>query len=98
MTKYVAEDSVQHVQTVFDTRRDAQAFAEAMAYRFKCEYQVYPQEPDTYLPNGQQEQYTSFNGMCECCLSNVAEEGDFLCMDCISRMLVDMESEDTDKY
>lgn len=32
-----------------------------------------------------------FPGMCEVCGERAAETGDFICMECISRMLVDME-------
>lgn len=32
-----------------------------------------------------------FPGMCEVCGERAAEKGDFICMECISRMLIDME-------
>jgi hypothetical protein len=54
---------------------------------------VYPEEPETFDANGQQEQVTTFGGMCERCERNVAEKGDFLCMECISEMLIDMEDD-----
>ena len=39
----------------------------------------------------QEEQADLRGGMCEVCGERVAEPDDFVCMECISRMLVDME-------
>jgi|WetSurSiteA1Bulk_404760.scaffolds.fasta_scaffold162178_1 hypothetical protein len=86
MSRYCAEDTQTHTVTMFDTKTEANQFALSMTTKFGVQYQVYPEEPATETQ------------MCEVCGERKAEKGDFICMECISRMLVDMDSDETDRY
>lgn len=98
-TRYVVEfEDANHTKYFFDSSKEAHDWANLMAHEWKIGAQVYPEEPETFLPTGEQEQRTQYYGICECCLVNRAEKDEFLCEECIARMLSDMESEETDKY
>ena len=84
MSKYIAEDMVQHTKMVFDTQKEARAFVEAQSYQFGVLYQVYPEEPEEKQP---------FPGMCECCGRHPAQEDDFICEECTRMMYDQMDSE-----
>ena len=89
MKKYICECDKHTFE--FDTQREALEFGRFMTDKWGSECVVYPKEPEVKQP-------VCPNSMCERCGERIAEPGDFICMECISRMLIDMESEETDKY
>ena len=79
---FTVENTVSHVCSEFQTEKEANAFKEAMEAGFGQCYIVYPSEPEEVFP-----------GMCERCGEHPAEKGDFICMECISLMMLDMEND-----
>lgn len=54
--------------------------------KYNKQFTYYPEEPEEVIDD-------IFPGMCESCGRNPAVSGDFICMECASKMLVDMEGD-----
>lgn len=79
---FTVENTISHVCSEFRTKKEAHAFKEAMEAGFGQRYVVYPKEPEE--PKVM---------MCDRCGEHPAEPNDFICMECISLMLMDMEND-----
>lgn len=81
---FTVEDMVQHTTKTFNTKKEAYQYKLSMESRFPTiPFTLYPAEPIQPFP-----------GMCERCGQHPAEPNDFICMECISLMLMDMENDD----
>jgi hypothetical protein len=102
--KVVVEFSNEERTTwVFETSEEAREFGEAISIKLGVTYQVYPEEPvdappTTHTPASQSSSepvpskpFSASPSMCELCGERLAIDDDFLCMECISRELLEME-------
>jgi hypothetical protein len=78
---YVVEFS-NGVKYSFRTFKEANSFKEAMMYKFATHAQCYPSEPEV-------KEVAPQVYICDVCGVNPAESGDFTCMECYSRMLLE---------